>query len=109
MERLTAGLGEAQEDALQMAALPGRISLFGGLPKDKPTTAFDSNIVHDRQLTVVGANGSSPDHNRKALEYISSGAVPVADLLTRKLPLEKFVEGVEAVTGGTATKATIEP
>ncbi len=104
-----AGAGKVQEDALQMAALRGRISLFGGLPKDKPTITFDSNVVHYRELTVVGANGSSPDHNRKALEYIASGAVPVADLITLRLPLEKFVEGVEAVTGGTAIKVTIEP
>jgi L-iditol 2-dehydrogenase len=104
-----AGAGKVQEDALQMAALRGRISLFGGLPKDKPTITFDSNVVHYRELTVVGANGSSPDHNRKALEYIASGAVPVADLITHRMPLEKFVEGVEAVTGGTAIKVTIEP
>lgn len=104
-----AGSGKAQEDALQMAALRGRISLFGGLPKDQPTITFDSNVVHYRELTVVGANGSSPDHNRRALEYIASGAVPVADLITHRLPLEKFVEGVDAVTGGTAIKVTIEP
>ncbi len=59
---------------------------------------FDSNIVHYRGLTAVGANGSSPDHHRKALEYIASAAVPVADLITLKLRLEQFVEGVEAVT-----------
>jgi L-iditol 2-dehydrogenase len=104
-----AASGKAQEDALQMAALRGRISLFGGLPKDKPIIAFDSNIVHYRELTVVGANGSSPAHNRQALELIASGAVPVDDLITDRLPLEKFVDGIGAVTGGTAIKVTIEP
>jgi L-iditol 2-dehydrogenase len=104
-----AASGKAQEDALQMAALRGRISLFGGLPKDKPTITFDSNLVHYRELTVVGANGSSPAHNRKALEYIASGAVPVADLITDRLPLERFSDGIEAVLGGTAIKVTIEP
>jgi L-iditol 2-dehydrogenase len=104
-----AGVGKVQEDALQMAALRGRISLFGGLPKDRPTITFDSNVVHYRELTVVGANGSSPAQNRRALEYIASGAVPVDDLITDRLPLERFVEGVEAVIGGTAIKVTIEP
>ena len=104
-----AGSGKVQEDALQMAALRGRISLFGGLPKDKPTITFDSNVVHYRELTVVGANGSSPAHNRKALEHIASGAVPVADLITDRLPLEQFADGVQAVIGGTAIKVTIEP
>jgi len=104
-----AGVGKVQEDALRMAALRGRISLFGGLPKDKPTITFDSNVVHYRELTVVGANGSSPAQNRRALEYIASGDVPVADLITDRMPLERFVDGVEAVMGGHAIKVTIEP
>lgn len=104
-----AASGKAQEDALRMAALRGRISLFGGLPKDRPTITFDSNVVHYRELTVVGANGSSPAQNRTALEYIASGAVPVADLITHTMPLERFVDGIGAVTGGTAIKVTIEP
>ncbi len=104
-----AGSGRAQTDALQMAALRGRISLFGGLPKDKPTLTFDSNVVHHRELTVVGANGSSPAHNRRAPQYIASGDVPVPDLITDRLPLAEFPAGVEAVMGGHAIKVTIEP
>lgn len=65
--------------------------------------------MHYRELTVIGANGSSPAQNRKALEYIASGAVPVADLITHRMPLERFVDGIAAVTGGTAIKVTIEP
>ncbi len=73
-----AASGAAQEEALQMAARSGRISFFGGLPKDKPTITLDSNLVHYRELTIVGANGSSPAHNKRALELIASGQVPVA-------------------------------
>ena len=104
-----AGSGKAQEHALQMAARRGRISLFGGLPKDNPIISFDSNVVHYRELTVVGANGSSPAHNGRALRVIASGEVPVNDLITHRMSLEQFVEGVEAVIGGTAIKVTIEP
>jgi len=56
-----------------------------------------------------GANGSSPAQNRRALQYIASGEVPVNDLITDRMPLERFVDGVEAVIGGTAIKVTIEP
>ena len=37
---------QAQESALQLAAIGGRINFFGGLPKDCPTIAFDSNQAH---------------------------------------------------------------
>ncbi len=60
-----------------MLARRGRLSFFGGLPKDQPTITLDSNLVHYRELTIVGANGSSPDHNKRALALIASGEVPV--------------------------------
>ena len=105
---VAAASGKAQEDALRMAARRGTVSFFGGLPKDRPTIACDSNVVHYREVGIVGANGSSPDHNKQALELIATGAVPVADLITSRLPLERAVEGIHAVTRGEAMKVTVE-
>lgn len=104
-----AASGAAQEQGLLMLARRGRLSLFGGLPKDAPTITVDANLVHYRELTLVGVNGSTPEHNRRALELIASGAVPVADLITHRLPLDEVLEGIEIVTRGEAIKVTIEP
>nr|WP_042193242.1 zinc-dependent dehydrogenase [Kibdelosporangium sp. MJ126-NF4]CEL20654.1 Dehydrogenase [Kibdelosporangium sp. MJ126-NF4]CTQ89566.1 Dehydrogenase [Kibdelosporangium sp. MJ126-NF4] len=104
-----AAAGNAQEDGLRMAARRGRISFFGGLPKDNPIIACDSNLVHYRELTIVGANGSSPDHNKRALELIASGAVPVDDLITHRMPLEGVLDAINTVSTGEAIKVTIEP
>ncbi len=101
--------GKTQEDGLRMAARRGRISFFGGLPKDNPIIACDSNLVHYRELTIVGANGSSPEHNKRALELIATGAVPVDDLITHRLPLDGVLEAIDTVASGTAIKVTIEP
>ena len=101
--------GTAQEDAIAMAAPQGRISFFGGLPKDDPYIRCDSNAVHYRELTIVGANGSSPDHNRRALELIASGAVPVDDLITHRLPLDRVHDAIQAVLSGEAIKVVVEP
>jgi L-iditol 2-dehydrogenase len=105
---VAAASGRAQEDGLRMAARRGRVSFFGGLPKDKPAITVDANIVHYREVGIVGANGSSPAHNQQALELIASGAVPVADLITHRLPLERTVEGIHTVARGEAIKVTIE-
>ncbi|MDR7278487.1 zinc-dependent dehydrogenase [Catenuloplanes atrovinosus] len=104
-----AASGAAQEQALQMVARQGRISFFGGLPKDKPTVTVDSNLVHYRELTIVGANGSSPAHNAEALRLISTGSVPVADLITHRLPLDGAIDAFGIVARGEAIKVTIEP
>lgn len=104
-----AASGAAQEQALQMLARGGRISFFGGLPKDKPTITLDANLVHYSELTIVGANGSSPDHNKRALALIAEGKVPVDDLITHRLPLEQAIEGIGIVSRGEGIKVTIEP
>ena len=104
-----AASGKAQEQALRMAARQGRVSFFGGLPKDNPVIALDANLVHYRELTVVGANGSSPAHNAEALRLIASGAVPVADLITHRLGLDDVLSAFDIVSRGEAIKVTIEP
>nr|BFE82691.1 zinc-dependent dehydrogenase [Planobispora longispora] len=104
-----AASGAAQEQALRMAARQGRVSFFGGLPKDDPIIRCDSNLVHYRELTVVGANGSSPAHNARALELIAGGAVPVSDLITHRLPLPEVLDGIGIVSRGEAIKVTVEP
>ncbi|GAA4956811.1 zinc-dependent dehydrogenase [Streptomonospora halophila] len=104
-----AASGRAQQDAVRMAARRGRISFFGGLPKDDPVIPLDSNAVHYRELSIVGANGSSPAHNARALDLVASGAVPVADLITERLPLAEVPKAIETVASGSAIKVTIEP
>lgn len=101
--------GKAQEDAIAMAAPQGRVSFFGGLPKDRPTITVDSNVVHYRELFLIGANGSSPEHNARALQLIASGEVPVADLITHRLPLDRVDDAIAAVKSGEAIKVVIEP
>jgi L-iditol 2-dehydrogenase len=104
-----AASGGAQEEALQMAARGGRISFFGGLPKDDPFIKLDSNLVHYRELKVVGANGSTPAQNTEALGLIADGSVPVADLITDRFPLDRVHDAIEAVRSGHSIKVVITP
>jgi L-iditol 2-dehydrogenase len=104
-----AASGAAQEEAVQMAARGGRISFFGGLPKDDPVIKLDSNLVHYRELRIVGANGSTPAQNTEALQLISDGRVPVADLITNRFPLDRVHDAIEAVRGGQDIKVVVTP
>jgi L-iditol 2-dehydrogenase len=106
---VAAGSGRAQEQALRMAAPRGRISLFGGLPKDDPMITIDANTVHYTELVISGPAGSTPAHNQQALEMIGSGAVPVADLITDELPLDRVHDAITAVESGTSIKVVIVP
>jgi L-iditol 2-dehydrogenase len=103
------GVGVAQEQALEMAALRGRISLFGGLPRDDSVIRFDSNLVHYRELSVVGAYGSAPRHNREALRLIAEDGVRVDDLITHRMPLDDVRRAIDTVISGEGLKVVIEP
>jgi L-iditol 2-dehydrogenase len=103
------GVGQAQEQALEMTAPRGRISLFGGLPKDDSTIRFDSNLVHYRELSVFGAYGSAPRHNREALSLIADGRVRVDDLITHRMPLADVNRAIETVMSGAGLKVVIQP
>jgi L-iditol 2-dehydrogenase len=103
------GVGQAQEQALEMAAPRGRISLFGGLPKDNSTIRFDSNLLHYGELSVFGAYGSAPRHNREALSLIADGKVRVDDLITHRMPLADVHKAIETVISGEGLKVVIEP
>jgi L-iditol 2-dehydrogenase len=104
-----AASGTAQEQAMRMAARQARISFFGGLPQDKPFINCDSNLVHYRELTIIGANGSSPAHNTRALDLIATGEVTITDLITVALPLDEVGKAIDIVSRGEAIKVTIEP
>src|SRR5690606_32244347 len=104
---VAAGSAVAQQQAIDMAAPRGRISLFGGLPKDRPMITIDANTVHHTELTIAGPAGSTPDHNRRALDMIGSGAVPVSDLITDRWPLDRVHDAIAAVESGTSIKVVI--
>ena len=101
--------GVAQEQAVRMIRPGGRISFFGGLPKDKPMVNIDSNLVHYKELILAGANGSTPEHNRRALELMASGKVKVSDLLTHRVSLDEVEKAIDLVLGGDAIKVVVKP
>jgi L-iditol 2-dehydrogenase len=99
----------AQEQAVALAARRGRISFFGGLPKADPVISLDANAVHYRELTIVGAYGSRPEHNRQALELVADGRLAIRSLIGLELPLDRVTEGLLAVEQGRVMKVVMRP
>ena len=99
----------APAQALTLAAKRGRVSFFGGLPKSSPTIAFNSNLVHYRELYVMGAYGSMPRHNQAALSLLAAGRIHADRLIGLLVPLEKIHEGLAAVAEGRVLKAVVRP
>ncbi|HHY99081.1 MAG TPA: alcohol dehydrogenase catalytic domain-containing protein [Firmicutes bacterium] len=101
--------GKAQEDAVKVAARQGRISLFGGLPRDNPYINFNSNTVHYKEIAIFGAFGSFNRQYRQALELITSKRIDASRFITATYPLEKITEALEMAEKGKRLKVVVNP
>ena len=102
--------GKAQEQALEMCAIGGRISFFGGLPKDRPTINFNSNIIHYKEISVFGVFASYHKQYMEALNLLAFKRIDGTKFITHTFPIEKIVEGIEiAKKGDTSLKVVINP
>jgi L-iditol 2-dehydrogenase len=98
----------AQEQALQLAAIGGRINFFGGLPKDRPTIHFDSNLVHYKELIVTATTACSTQDCWQAAEIINSGKIDLRAVVSQRFPLAETLAGFAAAEDRRSLKVVIE-
>ena len=114
----TAGLGmdvvitansvpEIQALALELAASRGRVSYFGGIPKDKEIVPIKTNLIHYKELQVSATTGSSIADYRQALHIASSGRISLKAIATGRFKLENIHEAFEYAASGAGMKAVI--
>ena len=99
----------AQESALEIAAIGGRINLFGGLPKQDPFIRFDSNMVHYKELIVTGTTACSTYDCLRAAEIVNSGRMELAPLITSRFPLCEANAAFAAAADGTNLRVALDP
>jgi L-iditol 2-dehydrogenase len=99
----------AQESAIDLAAIGGRINLFGGLPTDRPYIQLDSNRVHYKELVVTGTTACSTADCRQATDIVNAGLVDLSDLVSRRFPLAEAVRAFAAAEDRKSLKIVLEP
>lgn len=119
VKELTGGLGadvvitaapaaSAVAQSIHLARKRGRIGLFGGLPAAQAEVGLDINIVHYRELHLVGNFSYHPRYHARALELLASGAVR-ADKLITTYPIEGTERGLYDIREGKVLKAVVVP
>ena len=99
----------AQEAALDLAAISGRINYFGGLPKDRPTINFDSNLVHYKELVITATTACSTADCWQAAQIVNSGLVDLSDVVSQRFPLSEAVQAFAAAEDRKSLKIVLEP
>jgi L-iditol 2-dehydrogenase len=99
----------AQETALDVAAIGGRINYFGGLSKDDPYIRFNSNTVHYRELVVTGTTACSTYDCLQALELVNARRIDLSGMVTSRFPLREANAAFVAAADGKNLRVTLEP
>ncbi len=99
----------AQEQAIALAAIGGRINFFGGLPKDRPIIQADSNAIHYKELLVTGTTACSTSDCWKAAAIVKSSRLDFAPVVSRRFPLGQTLEAFAAAEDRSSLKIVVEP
>lgn len=99
----------AQENAVELAAIGGRINFFGGLPKDRPTISLDSNQVHYKELVITGTTACSTADCWQASELVNTGVIDLSDLVSLRFPLSAANEAFSKAQDRKYLKIVLEP
>ena len=87
------GSAEVISEALDIAARGGSILYFGATLA--PEIALDLDLIHYKELHVVGSYDSTIAHYEQALSVMLAGIVAVKPLITHRLSLTEAAKGFE--------------
>ena len=100
---------QAQVDAINMAKNRARVNFFGGLPKDKSQVTLDTNVIHYKELFIMGAHGCVPRHHQMAVDLIASGAIKIGRYISHRFPLERTAEAFAAAESHAGMRVVVNP
>ncbi|SDY40276.1 zinc-dependent dehydrogenase [Eubacterium barkeri] len=90
--------------ALEVAAPLGRVNFFGGMPSGKEMVTLNTNLIHYKELTVLGTTGSSLDDFNESLSIAASGKIHIGDLVTARFSIESANEAFAHAVSGKGMK-----
>ena len=105
---LCIGVPALVNDCLNLVRKRGRVSIFAGLAGEGWSN-IAANLIHYRELTVVGASNSGRASFVRAVRLIESGAIDTKSLITHTFGLSKAAEAIEFVASGEGIKVAVVP
>jgi L-iditol 2-dehydrogenase len=94
---------------MQQSLRPGgRINVFAA-PSDESALSVDMADLFYRELSIFSTYSSTPADLAEAFQLLASNQVRVAPLISHRLALSAFDEGVKLQRDGAATKVIFHP
>jgi threonine dehydrogenase-like Zn-dependent dehydrogenase len=96
-----------QQQALEIAGVEGRINFFGGMPKGKEAVTLNTNLIHYKQLRVLGTTGSTINDYLESMKIAASGRLPLEKLISKRFRIDEINNAFQYAAGGTGMKTFI--
>lgn len=98
---------EVQAVAMEIAATHGRINLFGGMPKGKEIVPLNTNLIHYKELTVLGTTGSSINDYCESMALVAAGRLSLLPLATARFTIDEINDAFRYALSGEGMKALV--
>ena len=120
VEQLTGGRGvdlaiaaapshELAAQTLRLTAPGGRVLLFAGMPRSRPTAELDINEIHYKELTVTATTASSLRDCTEAARLLGSGLGDLGWMVTDAFSLDDAQAAAARAQDRAALKVVITP
>ncbi|MCX8187987.1 MAG: zinc-binding dehydrogenase [Nitrososphaeria archaeon] len=103
------GVAQAQKDALRIVAKGGGINFFAGLPAGKEEVPINTNLIHYKQITVLGTSMQTPFEFKRTLEILAQGVVDLKPLITHRYALTDGITAFQTSMKAEGLKVVINP
>ncbi len=101
---------DAQESAIKYVRKKGVINFFGGLPQNSKSLNLDTNLLHYKEISLLGSHGSTPKHHEMAVELLFNRKVILEDLISKTFKLDDIGLAVsESINNKNNLKIIIKP
>jgi L-iditol 2-dehydrogenase len=102
------GVPKLVNQALELARVGGRVSVFAGL-KDDGWTEIAANLPHYKQVVLTGSSNSRRSDYETALHLITSGKIETEAMITHRFAITDVSEAIDAIGHSDAIKAAVVP
>ena len=100
---------DLQAQALRLAAPSGRVLLFAGLPRSRPTVELDTNEIHYKELVVTATTASTLGDCTKAARLLTTELGDLGWVITDTFALDDAEAAAARAQDRGALKVVISP
>jgi L-iditol 2-dehydrogenase len=93
--------------AFKAARRNSQVLLFAGFPEGA-TFDVDPNVIHYRQIHVLGSSGSTISQRKRALHLLAMKRIQVGPLISEIVPLDRIVDGFKLVSDQSKLKILVQ-